>query len=738
MAIETTYRELIISDYLKDSLSRGVTVSASDVEDSLEELVEELDLSTPQFVASGHYVDRYGNSSASKANDTFNAMRQDLRVLYKEMLRLGKVSTETYERWAVESSAIEKQLVDLEDRIENLLLLTQDTEGNFAILVDNFTDVTQVDLDETDTRVDLKAGMVNMQPSSAGATRVFLNDLDAARDVSFKVRTTIDFLGRVDAEGSDLANVFHQSSQTWWTSVQMKRPRPVTAELTIRLSSTGPVNISRIFMELHDSGQSGPVQVTPLYSIDNINFSQLPTNTITQEVRSTASFSFREVEAQWVKFLITKQGPDPVSGQAAFSYQFGFKEISFYQEGFVKDEVQTLVTKPLWVADEDGTPLEFEKLTLDVCEREEEDTDIKYFITTSNVATVPVSSNTAWTPISPTSRAQPLYPHIVTVGATTENEYGDDETVRISYDSTAASGFVNPAVGFQLLEDDGSGDVQDTAVTATSRRYAFRNPADRILNYQIKDDVTIDWRSLQIFRNVGEQGLVKTDLSAQVRKTQRGWGFDDPWYSCVVEILDPEGIEVDFGDQPVVIDEIRYTGKVAENVLTGKSASATGIHRIKIHKNNWKHVTPGANTLDSLKALDSLYPYNHKLLIEGYSYGSSYPSASPQVYAGMSLFAEHLMQRVSIFDMLYNITPGSYKYFATDLDAPGTHTGGNDPTTVFVAKCDTENPDFQNERFVIRFNLVNQLRKYLRLRIDFSTEDPKVSPACYSYKIKLG
>jgi len=53
-------------------------------------------------------------------------------------------------------------------------------------------------------------------------------------------------------------------------------------------------------------------------------------------------------------------------------------------------------------------------------------------------------------------------------------------------------------------------------------------------------------------------------------------------------------------------------------------------------------------------------------------------------------------------------------------------------------KIDETNPDFQSEQFMIRFSLINQLRKYLRFRADLKTSNAEVTPALHSYKIKLG
>jgi len=762
MAIESTYRKLLISDYIYEQLRAGRTVSALEIQEQVEALLEERDLSVPQFVASGYYVTEGESSSAVKHVNTFNTIRQDLRVLYKEMLGLSKVSSDAFERWGLESDNIEKRLIDLEDRIEDLLLLTQDTEGHHSILIDNFTDTNLVDSDLTTAEVDLEGALVQMGTTDSTGVRIFLNDLDPATDVSFKIRSTTNFINRTDATGASLVDPFHQESKAWWTSIAMNKANPVTCEFTIKLGDD-PVTISKIFMQLHESAESSPTNITPLYSVDNQIFEQLPTNTFTQEVRTSTTFQFSEVQAKWIKFILTKAGPDPSSGTSYFYYEFGFKQIAFYHDAFDSDVVQRLVTAPLWVATEDGSAQNFEKLTLDVCERLETDTTIKYFVTTSNdIDSIDTNFDydlALWIPISPIGRELALHPLVLDVGDVAETVIGDTETIQIAYDGVATDDkLINPSDPFRLLSKDSTtAAVVDEEVhtkdysTTPVVRYAFKNTNDRILNYQIKDTsysgsgtgeaLIINEATMMLFRNIGEVGLTPKDTTALVREVQRGWRFEDPYYSCIVEIRNPEGIAIDVGDSPIIIDDISYTNRVDETVLTGRTTASTGLHSIQVHKSNWKEVTPNlgdpaAGGLNDIKKADSLYPYNHKLLIEGYDYHDDF--IDTKVYTGVDLFAETLMSQVSIFDLMNNITVDNYDVFALDRDAPNSHVGGNSPTRVFVLKIDENNPDFQNERFMIRFTLVNQLQKYLRLRVDFSTADNKVTPALHSYKVKLG
>ncbi len=749
MAIDVTYRKLLTEDYLLSELKKGEIPSAEDLSDVVDALLADVDFTLPQFKADNYRAVEDQSSSVSSFNLMQKDLLRDLQALYTEMLMLTEISTQDYERWGLEADTLEKILEKLENRIENLLLLTKDTEGYHSFLVDNFTDWQLIDRDLTTATVDPVGQIVTLGATGNKDTKVYLNSLPTA-NLSFKVRNTTDLISRVDAPGQVLGNIFKQSSAIWSTQIIMGKNRPVTCELIVKLGDL-PVKISRILIRLNDSARSSPISVTPLYSNDNFNFSQLPTNTYTQEIRSLATFSFEELEATWIKFILIKNGPDPVSTTSNLVYQFGFREISFFSEAFDSADVQQVYSVPLSVptAADPNEVVEFSKVTLEVCERIEPGTTINYYLTASDDPEVPVDVDTVWVPVTPLSRVTGSQPRVIDLGDIENIEKGVEEIVTISHDPLETDEtFINPGSTFHLLSQNADGDILDDIVVADAARYIFTNSHDRILNYQIKtsdyvgsgtgDILTFDEASLVVFRNVGEKGLDPEESTTRVRDVQRGWKFKDPYYITVIEIKKPEGITIDFGDKPVIIDDIRYTNVVSPKVLSGKTGTKKGVHTIKVHKDNWQSISPNLETLDEIQAEDTLYPYNHKLLIEGYEYPSTYSNNQEKIYLGVDLFASELMKRVSIFDLAHSVQANQYKFFALDRDAPETHTDGNESTSVFVVKVDDANTDFPNEQFVIRFNLVNQRYKYLRFRADLSTTSAKVSPGLDSYKIKLG
>lgn len=748
MSIETTYRRILTEAYVQDELKKGEIPSAEDIEDKITEIINTMDLTKPQFKADPFKAYPHTSSSALLFNIAQRSILADLRVIYKEMLLLSETSVTSYERWRVETEKLEKQLAALEDRVQNLLLLTKDTEGYKSYIVDNFTDMSLVDRDETTAFVDPVHQGVTIGNDGGVDTRIYISNLNTQTDVSFKVRSTNNFVSRADSRTGSLATIFGQLSIPWSTQISMTKVVPVTCELTVKLG-TDPIRMNKIIVQLHQAARASEMTITPMYSLDNFNFKQLPTNTFSQSVRSTATFAFDEIELKYLKFILTKEGNDVVASTDKAVYQFGFKTIEFYAEKFALNAPQTLISQPLSVvsASNPNDRVEFSKLTLEVCERCDASTAIDYFVTVSDDPEVPLDAQTVWIPISPISHASPTQPSVIDVGHIEEQEVGIDETIGISY-SAIDNDFQNPADTFHLLSLSNVGALLDEEVSADSLRYVFSNENERLLSYQIKDSdydgsgtgtaLTIDEDNLIIFRNVGEKGLDPDEHADLVRGHPRGWKFLEPYYTTVVEILNPLGITIDFGDKTVYIDEVAYTNKVGSKILTGKTATTTGIHLIKVHKDNWLEITPDLDNLDDIKAEDTLYPFNHKLLVEGYAYPTNYGSGQEKAYTGVDLFASDLMQRVSIFDFGHSVKADQYHFYALDRDGPNTHAAGNEATRLFVVKVDQNNADFQNERFVLRFNLINQRYKYLRLKAIFSTFSKTVAPFLDSYKIKLG
>ena len=726
--IRDTYAELIMESILREILNEGTAPTAAEITTRFDDFVAAYDISQPLFIGEDYSVEPGEVSSIAQYNGANAAILQDLKVLYRHLFSTTNQSIKGFERWKKEAEVLEERLQELEERITNLLLVADDTEGYFNFMYDNFATTSKVDLTNTTAYVNVGKSLVTIGTSTSGGTRLDLSGLDPNKDIEFSVLSRNNLASVQQASKSELKNAVSDKANFWQNRVITTSATPVSIELKVKLPAKKTV--SRIDIDLHSANANSAVQITPMYSVDNYNYNQLPTTNFTRSVVKKGAFQFTPVQASQIKFIMTKTGADQVVGNQ-YAYEFGVDDISFYNEQFTattsQDTGAVFISKPLSVVDTASQPEQFSKVTLKVCEEVPTGTSIDYYLTASNDLTVPISSG-IWTAISPNNRSNPTNPTVI--------DFGDlDETtvsgVKVSYDATETDlRFVNPDKDFTIVESVAAGVATETAAIASDQRYSFLNSDDYILDHCIASGIQIAKKTLEVWRNVAV--VATTD---KVRGEIVGWGYSDPYYSTTVYVSNAVGTDIDWGGKAVLIDGIARTGTFTVS---------QGAHKIQVHKDNWKEVLQtSVNSLTALKAADSLYPYNHRYLVEGFGYPALYPSTDEKVYHGFDIMAEYLMKEVSAFDLINNVADSDYAKFAIDKDMPdaaglvgGTITA-KEAMSVILLKVDTGSSDFINERFIVKFKSANTLYKYLRLKAVLKTTKSTITPAIDSYQIKI-
>ena len=287
MSIESTYKKILLEEYLKTKLQQGHNLSAIELIEEAEAINETYtfgsDTNTrpqPLFVKNDFKVNSLEESSASLMNNTFTGLIQDLKIAFVEMTNLNDNSIQNFERWQLETNAIRKELVDLEEKIENLLILTQDTEGYHSIISENFTDLSFISSSGTTVNINIENKTVTMSPNEEVTALSLDIDNEAVR---FRIRAPI--LVRNDMAGTQLKNIFDKDdTHVWHTALQVSSPQTVICELVVRLAGD-PVDVTRIEIKTMEAGQSGPVSITPLYSVDDLTYSQLPIDNFTASLQ---------------------------------------------------------------------------------------------------------------------------------------------------------------------------------------------------------------------------------------------------------------------------------------------------------------------------------------------------------------------------------------------------------------------------------------------------------------------
>lgn len=726
MSINTTYRELLIEQIVKDLLAQGISPSAAKVLEQLNIYVAINDISQPVFRSTNYEVNWGDHASASAWNNANNQIEQDLKVIYRHLLKVADNSMQHFDRWRVEASLLEAKMASLQDRANSLLLLGQDTAGYLNFVQDNFSDAEKIDLENTTATINTDKGYIAMGTNTTGATRINLNGL-SNDDIEFSLLTLRNVINTSSADGSQTRYVVSDATTFWQERVATRRPGPVSVEVKITLPETK--TISRLDLDLHQANTNSATQVLPLLSTDNYSYKKLNSKSFVKDITDKATFQFVATEAKYIKLVMTKSGYDLVqtnTDQPQYVYEFGIDELALYSEGFSSSVSQQVVSVPLSVEDEEGNLEEFSKLTLEVCEDVPEGTSINYSVAVFNDPTTAFSS-LSFVDIDPNNRANTSKPTVL--------DFGDLDTVEISgvnlsFNNFTASGiFLSPAQDFKYVTDVTGTTVTVASGESSNPRYSFALTNQMILDHTIASGINVARGSLEVWRNVSVLGD-----STLVRGIQNGWGFEDPYYKTTVYVENPDGIDIDFGSSPVIIDGVSVTGKT--NV-------SLGVHVVRVHQDNWLEIINDVDNLQELKDEDPLYPYNHRYLVEGFEYPGAWSTTEEKIYEGFDIVAEYLMTEASVFDMNHNVSPDNYRVFARDFDvadSTGSLNGSvttKPPAVVFLVNINEDQTDFYNEQYLVKFRSVNSLFSRLRLKAILKTTDSNITPFLDNYRIKI-
>ena len=725
MSLYDIYASILTEQIVRNFLLTGTAPTEGQIADALDAITVTQDLTQPLFLSNNDKVSWKEVSSAAKWNNSNAAIRQDLDVLYKELFEVSDQGLQNFDRWKTEAAILEKKLDVLQDRLTNLLLISGDTAGYFNFMQDNFTDTSKVDLQNTTAYVNTKQDIVTIGTSNVGATRVDTSAL-LDTDVTYTVVSKNNLVSTEEVNQSRAIYAVSPKNNFWQVRIKMKPATITTIQVDINLKKK--TTISRIDLHLHQANANSSTQVTPLLSTDNYNFTQLATTNYSQYLVDKGTFLFPPIETQYIRLLMTKRGQDTIEqGTGNYVYEFGADEISFYNEGFAPNSEVVLISQPLSITQSDGTPMPFSKAVLSVCEYIPDKTSIDYYLA-AGVETTAVSGLN-FVSIDPLSRTKTTRPTLI--------DFGDINVVTtsgisISYHTGTTSGiFLSPSQSFDYVSESSGNYAVVTSGQTSSVRYAFQNQEDKILSHVISSGLNIADKSLELWRNVSKQGYDDTNTVRQVRA---GWGYSAPYYSTTIYVGNQQGVNVDFGTNPAMMDG---------GSVKGRTTISAGRHVIQIHEKNWQaiDITQVAN-LATLKVADPLYPYNHRYIIEGYPYNTTW--TEEKVYMGFDIVAQYFMKEVSTFDMLHNVGKDGYQYFARDYQAD---VSGMEKTTVFLVKSNPAMADFINEDFLLKFksvnsrinesNVISSQVNYVVLKAVLNTTDKTVTPYIDAYQIKI-
>lgn len=289
--------------------------------------------------------------------------------------------------------------------------------------------------------------------------------------------------------------------------------------------------------------------------------------------------------------LFKEKADDIDSLRKKYLYTFCLDSIEMTKNKFKKNSESVLYAGPYEVFNENGEPVNFSMATLstNTCCISPEKTNISFFV----------------------SKDQ-------------ENWYGLD------YEKGIKS-----IAKFSSIVDNSSLLLLQSNENLTSFIY------DEVLSYDLFEEAMFnfkmeveDYKNVNIKNSIFERNLSK---NGKVYGIDSGWFFEEKEsnYRCWVYIDSIEGRTIDFGPNGCIIDDVPVSGWFTLD---------QGYHKFETSSSNWKPIEANLSTAKQLEEKDELFPYNHKYLIEGYSYKNGF--SGDKIYLGVDKSFASLLKYV--------------------------------------------------------------------------------------------
>lgn len=647
---------------------------------------------------------RWDTSSVSQYNLVLDALSDDLDILLKSLVNITDLGISLLGEWNSRAKSLDARINSLKSRIESLILLKSDAAGYVSFIEDTFLSLENVS-SETTANVDTRTGDVTLNINRTDGEGKFQGtqiDLDSAQ-VSWGIIETNNIRFSARPAGSSLDNILSDRTKRWGLEANAirsdkfrttsKTGKPIIGELKIKLAED--TEVSKLVLITSDATAGDNSVVGAQYSLDGYTWEKVPSESPVQSGTSNFVWRFERISMRWFKFIISKASPD-LPKTIGSIYDFGFERVKVYSEVFeITTDGVSLITETITPI-LGGEDITFGRASLEVCEEVPNEASLRYYLRAYDG-----SSYTDWVQVSPLSREIEGVPAIVDFAAPS-NLSSEDLTT--TFDSSIDSEALN------IFRVDGS----------SALSYRFNGPDDTVANFYIGQNDNF-LSNLIFLRNIGYPSAkfpTSTSGDLLVGDIECGWGLDgDSIYYCAFLINRPSGLRLDLGHTQATLDG---------SLVSGIVEISSGWHTFRTDRANWGPLSGTVpSTAIALKALDPLYPYNHKYLIEGYNYPSTW--TGEKVYLGVDEYGQYNAKRIGRHNFLAGETDLSV--YALDLL--------DGPKTIILLKFDSSRPNHENEKVRLFYTRRFSSFQAVQTKAVLKSESIEKTPVLSYYRVRV-
>ena len=684
------YEFMISEDFLKEELKEGLVPLPVEIEREKEKhRIQTDNFTKPLFQSAEHTIPKESSVSASKFNTAMNAVLTDLRAVYLGLADQGVLIKRMYE---TASSILESQAQDLDvlsEELAGMLFESGELDLYEDLFYEKFDNKSMVESALTTALVNVNTTQVELLPKTTDLLNFNFNEAD----FSFAVTQESFLRESLPINGMGILNAFSSEDAVWQHKVSLSQDIPqVDLVMELRVPDSSKM-INQIIIEPAEASNKTSLYCEIHYSSDRLNWTKV-SGEWNKRVLKQTSFSFKGITPKFFRFKFKKKGVDVKTGDS-FYYFFGAKSISFIGKSYqIKKRAleNTLYTKPI-------TPR-----TLDYISN-------AGFLFCQEIPGVSAISYSVF--LLNESQMSNYAPGVL--ASVPEYQLGLVEKAKV----------VNLDMKSLLEEDVTISGVQYDASTS----FEYQTDNNSALNI---DTSSIERNHLEIFRGEGSnasstiQGLETTMLGEPL-----GWTLEGAYYQTIIHVTEYAGFSFNLGTTTAFLNDKRITGRVT--IKAGK-------YRFRTHRQNWSSIDLSDLTQDRIG--DPLYPFNHKMLIEG---------------LGETLYRVDLLQDRGGWTVAGQLDPqGVYpsqrKYWARKLkekqafnfftEGMGldsfTYTLDNEGIEKIIVNCPDKDARVNSETFYVETKMAaEEPVKGIVIKALLSTEDPEVSPILKEYVVRM-
>lgn len=609
-------------------------------------------------------------SSSAIENKNRDAFYDDMIVVGEKAEELVELLEDSFRGFKATSTRCNKLLNQVNLKLNNLLLLSGRTDAFVYGIEESFETQEHIDLENTTASVEagyVTIGRVGYTKADLEEMNLFVSAFGTNSVQLTKSVSTLDSLK--DTDGSIWE--YHV-----FTSTPMGK---VVCAIDMESQEDEGIYVGDVRMVGNPTNSNSTMTATLFYSVDGQTFTVVrPVEREFEAGENQFSVGVDNVKA--LRLLLTKNAaddiPDDPSSDCLYIFSLDSLEIFVDKYDDLKLGASYLYAGPYSVLDEMGNPVYFTSATMsgDVCCALPDGTSVSFYLS---------KDNSTWFPIN-----------------------WQGESIDI--------------IRFEKTNPDGSFDYIDDSVTV----YSLTDTPPSIAEIDYGEEAFCNLYIVEGYadRFIQRSCVVKRNLpiaSTSLYGIQSGWFIDADTmqYRCSFVVESIEGRYLNLGNTSAYIDGRLVSGTV--HVMQGT-------HDFSTSHTNWYEVDSGILTAIELEEKDPIYPFNHKLLIEGYDYSSSFDGE--QIYTG---FDEYFGASLKY------VTPEEFR----DSDNTGNlyiYTIENyDDELYFKVKIDPSDASWKTEQIEVSYLLRSNSSNDLYVKAALRTDDLSRTPHLYSFKVRV-